>query len=320
MDEWVTLDRIKKVLEEQQKSVGTLTRNQKRKLEPNLIVAADPALQLLEIEHEEATKIKNINTIEFGRYLIDAWYFSPYPDEYSKVDKLYICSKCLKYMKLPETMEKHVCKFKIPGTVVYEKDGKRVYKVIAEDNLLFCQNLCLLAKLFLDHKAVYYDVSSFIFFVVTVKVGRNYEIAGYFSKEEDCDFNLSCIMVLPPHQKKGLGKFLIELSYEISKLENKPGTPEKPLSDLGLRSYKSFWACELLRAMKNNPHPNLLSLSKATGFRQEDIISTLTMMNLIKHWKGEYIVIPMTTKIFEDLAERFPIKEKQVDSSLLEGV
>jgi hypothetical protein len=33
------------------------------------------------------------------------------------------------------------------------------------------QNLCLLAKLFLDHKTLYYDVEPFMFYVMT-EVGR----------------------------------------------------------------------------------------------------------------------------------------------------
>ena len=34
-------------------------------------------------------------------------------------------------------------------------------------NKIYCQNLCLLAKLFLDHKTLYYDVDPFLFYVVT---------------------------------------------------------------------------------------------------------------------------------------------------------
>jgi histone acetyltransferase MYST1 len=43
----------------------------------------DPALAQLEKEHEEITKVKNIPRIELGRYEIDAWYYSPYPEEYA---------------------------------------------------------------------------------------------------------------------------------------------------------------------------------------------------------------------------------------------
>ena len=42
-----------------------------------------------------------------------------------------------------------------------------VYEINGEDNKLFCQNLCLIAKLFLDHKSIYFDVSPFKFYVLT---------------------------------------------------------------------------------------------------------------------------------------------------------
>ena len=43
------------------------------------------------------------------------------------------------------------------------------------------------------------------------------------------------------------GKFLIAMSYELSKLEGRVGTPERPLSDLGLVSYLGFWTRQLLQ-------------------------------------------------------------------------
>ncbi len=79
---------------------------------------------------------------------------------------------------------------------------------------LYCQCLCLLGKLFLDHKTLYYDVGMFLFYVLCEVDRRGCHIVGYFSKEKESPDgnNLACIMILPPYQRKGYGKFLIQLS------------------------------------------------------------------------------------------------------------
>ena len=60
----------------------------------------DPTTRLLEKEHEALTKVKYIDRIQIGKYEIDTWYFSPYPEEYGKQPKLWVCEYCLKYMRL----------------------------------------------------------------------------------------------------------------------------------------------------------------------------------------------------------------------------
>lgn len=45
--------------------------------------------------------------IEFGKFEIDTWYSSPYPQEYARLHKLFICEFCLKYMKSKPILERH---------------------------------------------------------------------------------------------------------------------------------------------------------------------------------------------------------------------
>lgn len=43
---------------------------------------------------------------------------------------------------------------------------------------------------------------------------------------------------------------MIEFSYELSKRAGKIGTPERPLSDLGLRSYLTYWVSSIVRFLR----------------------------------------------------------------------
>lgn len=55
--------------------------------------------------------MKNIATIELGRYEIETWYFSPFPPEYNDCVKLYFCEFCLNFMKHKEQLQRHMVSF-----------------------------------------------------------------------------------------------------------------------------------------------------------------------------------------------------------------
>ena len=130
---------------------------------------------------------------------------------------------------------------------------------------------------------------------------------GYFSKEKQSNehYNLACILTLPPHQRKGYGRFIISLSYEISKREGKTGSPEKPLSDLGKLSYRAFWSCKLLSmlldACQTGKRPGIAELSKESGIQIEDIISTLQHLGLIKSFHKQYVLAVTQEKVENSL-------------------
>lgn len=41
-----------------------------------------------------------------------------------------------------------------------------MFEVDGFEERLYCQNLCYIAKLFLDHKTLYFDVDPFLFYVL----------------------------------------------------------------------------------------------------------------------------------------------------------
>lgn len=287
-----------------------LTRNQKRKHDEinhvqKTYAEMDPTTAALEREHEQITKVKYIDRIQFGKYEIDAWYFSPYPNEYGKQSKLWICEYCLKYMRYEKTYRRHQieCQERQPtGQEIYRKATVSVYEVDGSEHKVYCQNLCLLAKLFLDHKTLFFDVEPFLFYVLTEVDQNGAHIVGYFSKEKESQEgnNLACILTLPPFQRKGYGKFLIAFSYELSKLEGKVGSPEKPLSDLGKLSYRSYWSWVLLEILRDFKSAiSIRDLSQMTSITQTDIITTLQILNMVKYWKGQHVIC-VTPKLVEE--------------------
>ncbi|XP_072407246.1 histone acetyltransferase KAT5 isoform X8 [Chiloscyllium punctatum] len=218
-------------------------------------------------------------------------------EELTSLPVLYLCEFCLKYLKSLKCLQRHLTKCNLrhpPGNEIYRKGTISFFEIDGRKNKNYSQNLCLLAKCFLDHKTLYYDTDPFLFYVMTEYDCKGFHIVGYFSKEKESteDYNVACILTLPPYQRRGYGKLLIEFSYELSKVEGKTGTPEKPLSDLGLLSYRSYWSqtiLEILMELKSEngerPQITINEISELTSIKKEDVISTLQYLNLINYYK-----------------------------------
>ncbi|XP_063814731.1 histone acetyltransferase KAT6B isoform X2 [Pseudophryne corroboree] len=238
------------------------------------------------------------SVIEFGKYEIQTWYSSPYPQEYARLPKLYLCEFCLKYMKSKTILLRHLKKcgwFHPPANEIYRKDDLSVFEVDGNISKIYCQNLCLLAKLFLDHKTLYYDVEPFLFYVLTKNDKKGCHLVGYFSKEKLCQqkYNVSCIMILPQYQRQGFGRFLIDFSYLLSRCEGQAGSPEKPLSDLGRLSYLAYWKSVVIDYLSTHHEKqiNVKGLSRATGMCPHDIATTLQHLNMIDRRGDRFVII-----------------------------
>eukprot|EP00164_Ancoracysta_twista_P006580 GFYU01009186.1.p1 GENE.GFYU01009186.1~~GFYU01009186.1.p1 ORF type:complete len:462 (+),score=129.02 GFYU01009186.1:39-1388(+) len=329
LDEWVSLDKMDlktvktRETEEKKKQDGRkVTRTQKKKTfdesHPNYAGDGHDELDPESLkEHEEFTKVKNIQKIEIGKWAVDTWYFSPFPKEYVNCDTLFFCEFCLKFFKRRESLVRHAKKCDLkhpPGDEIYRNGNVSFFEVDGTKQKIYCQNLCYMAKLFLDHKTLYYDVDPFLFYILCECDEKGCHIVGYFSKEKDSEdgYNLACILTFPQFQRMGYGKILISFSYELSKKEGKVGTPERPLSDLGLVSYRSYWGKVLLEILKKHKGTiSIKDLSEVTCFKPEDIIGTLQSLGLITYRKGQH-VIALTPKQLDGhlkplMTKKFPM-------------
>ena len=222
-----------------------------------------------------------IKAVYFGGYEIETWYAAPYPEEYSRNRVLYLCEFCLKYMNSDFVAWRHKCKCPArhpPGDEIYRDGSVSIFEVDGRKNPVYCQNLCLLAKLFLGSKTLYYDVEPFLFYVMTEADEYGCHFVGYFSKEKRPSSlnNVSCILTLPTHQRKGYGNLLISFSYLLTRVEGKTGSPEKPLSDMGLVSYRNYWRLTLSYELRDQVDPlSIPDLSDRTGMTADDIIAAL---------------------------------------------
>lgn len=206
-------------------------------------------------EFYESTKIKSVEFICLGDQVTAAWYYSPLPKEFH-VKILFICPFCLFFFVKKQELEAHSARCKVrcpPGDEIYRDDKVSMFEFDAKQHKVYTENLGYIARFFLDHKNLAVELDAFYFYILCERKADGYYIVGYFSKQKDSqENNLSCIMVFPHVQRGGYGKFLIDFSYSLSLIEQRTGSPEKPLSDLGHKTYVSYWTHKVLSWLLEN--------------------------------------------------------------------
>ncbi|KAF3239209.1 Histone acetyltransferase [Orbilia oligospora] len=163
-------------------------------------------------------------------------------------------------------------------------------------------------------------------------IGINGEVEG-FSKEKEIEkLRTSGSMTQSAHEvarvrnlsKLQIGKYEVETCYELSKREGKLGSPEKPLSDLGLLGYRAFWQeviVDLLVEVKENKGEiSVDEIAARLAMTANDVVHTLQNLNMIKYFKGQHVIC-LTAGVIaqrDALLEKQKVKGKRtIDSSLL---
>ena len=278
-----------------------------------------------EHRHQDITKLRSVQTITLGPNTFKTWYLSPFPGHYSECEHLFICDYCGDYFDSKEQLIAHKRRLKEnrpPGREIYRKGNISIFELQGRLQKYCCQCLCLLGKLFIHHKTLYYDVEGFYFYVLCECDENGAHIASYISKElySDAGNVLACILVLPPYQKKGYGRTMISLSYELAKRQKKCGTPEHPLSDLGKIAFRSFWKDAIIRTLykyKDDIH-SISDIIVRTGIMENDVISTLSALGFITtDSKGNKLVSPVWDDIVNYISLNTKKGEQLIDKKML---
>lgn len=70
--------------------------------------------------------------IQFGEYLIDTWFMSPYPPDFYAQSKFFICEFCFAFMKTASMAQRHKEKCSIkcpPGNEIYRQGKISIFEV-----------------------------------------------------------------------------------------------------------------------------------------------------------------------------------------------
>ncbi|NXF26767.1 KAT7 acetyltransferase, partial [Rhodinocichla rosea] len=268
---------------------------------------ASEDLEKLRLQGQITEGSNMIKTIAFGRYELDTWYHSPYPEEYARLGRLYMCEFCLKYMKSQTILRRHMV-----------RAGARPAgeAAVGSGMAQSCWGGCCGVKEWLSpagEAAVGSGNSSGLLGMLLNKNSEFPSLCSSFQEKNSfLNYNVSCILTMPQYMRQGYGKMLIDFSYLLSKVEEKVGSPERPLSDLGLISYRSYWKEVLLRYLHNfqGKEISIKEISQETAVNPVDIVSTLQALQMLKYWKGKHLVLKR-----QDLIDEWIAKEAKRSNS-----
>lgn len=130
-----------KLIKKVKKSIESKKQQQKcLKTQPSPIdsLRYEFACKNLTLSHDlELTEENKRHKIQFGNYLIDTWFMSPYPPDFYAQSKFFICEFCFTSMKIASMAKRHSSKCFVkcpPGDEIYRQGKISIFEVDGRKN------------------------------------------------------------------------------------------------------------------------------------------------------------------------------------------
>ncbi|KAF8536239.1 acyl-CoA N-acyltransferase, partial [Trichophaea hybrida] len=243
-------------------------------------------------------KGKDVSAVVLGTHLMKPWYASSYKekllgDACRKDGRLYVCEYCFKYSPDISRMMGHqkfcpLAQSGALGTCVYTGNGYEIHEVDGSEHPLFCQNLCLFANCFSTLNLCATKSNLLFYTLVETSPDTGYQhVVGFFSKERISwdDYNLACILVFPPYQRRGLGKLLISFSYELSKMNTRWAL------SIGPQGYIAYWSSCIAQTIMQTSQDTISSALDSMGVLVPDAQSGAAHIRMDKWKRGMNLVM-----------------------------
>jgi hypothetical protein len=81
--------------------------------------------------------LPRIPFLQLGDWELESWFAAPYPEECTRLPKLYICEFCLKYMKSSWSLVRHASHCHLshpPGDEIYRDGPISIFEVDGRKN------------------------------------------------------------------------------------------------------------------------------------------------------------------------------------------
>lgn len=101
--------------------------------------------------------------------------------------------------------------------------------------------------------------------------------------------------------------------FALSRIERQPGTPEKPLSDLGRISYHSYWrsvVMEFLSAMRGQVSVTIDHMARTSGVHPRDLAETLQRLGLVRVGDDGAVTLHVDASQVERYSRETALKRK----------